>query len=787
MANSISTKIDLNITEFLNNLNRASAQGQKAATEIKKQFSDVMASKGFKFDTREIDKVIGQFQRFKNEADKAGKDAGDKLGKGIKDGVKKGILGIDTKQFTSTLLGVFGGSALLGGISGIVNGFKSIVSGGKTLYESLQQIELGFRGAGLSGNELEAATANAAKFASKLGNEFAVSAAGVRTYVAEAALLGGVTGKQNEDVTTLAVGIEKATKGMVSGTAVIRAFTRGIGDPEAEANLGRLKMAFPQFATALKGVEKPAEMTQKALQVLNPTFQALRDNAKGPIGSMARLENTLNGIKSTIGKNLIDIFAPLLEGVGQYVVPAIQSIVGVMGSVMKFVSGNKEVLAIAAGAWVAYSAAVWIANGGLAAMGTALITTAKNILSKLVPAIITKTTTTIAAEGAEKAAVITTYAWNAALLSSPITWWVAGLTAAYLILKNFTDIFGKSAEEKLKDAEAESKSLNKKIEANKVKQDEIATNRTLIDNYTTLAQQKNKSAEDEAMLLDMQLQLQESYPGVIKSSTDYGQNLQSLAEKSKQLAIDTANLKNEMAALQEQAAKKNIEKSELKVDVGAEKVNEAISDITDLFDGAYSTVSNKSAQRMVDKYNERLKNAVSKTEAQKIISEFGIEFDKQFGGYIKDEATAEERDAINTRIEEWMQAAVNTAESRGTELQNAISGYFDAGKNINLESFAKEFKVPFAQAQVEVARFGAKLIEQGKGAGEVYKWVAQQTGLPKKQIEAQIAIQRVAIEQARRQAEATGDIGEYRDWETDRKSTRLNSSHRSLSRMPSSA
>ena len=29
--------------------------------------------------------------------------------------------------------------------------------------------------------------------------------------------------------------------------------------------------------------------------------------------------------------------------------------------------------------------------------------------------------------------------------------------------------------------------------------------------------------------------------------------------------------------------------------------------------------------------------------------------------------------------------------------------------------------------------------------------------------------------------------GFYRDWETDRKSTRLNSSHRSLSRMPSSA
>ena len=31
------------------------------------------------------------------------------------------------------------------------------------------------------------------------------------------------------------------------------------------------------------------------------------------------------------------------------------------------------------------------------------------------------------------------------------------------------------------------------------------------------------------------------------------------------------------------------------------------------------------------------------------------------------------------------------------------------------------------------------------------------------------------------------EVEKYRDWETDRKSTRLNSSHRSLSRMPSSA
>ena len=46
-----------------------------------------------------------------------------------------------------------------------------------------------------------------------------------------------------------------------------------------------------------------------------------------------------------------------------------------------------------------------------------------------------------------------------------------------------------------------------------------------------------------------------------------------------------------------------------------------------------------------------------------------------------------------------------------------------------------------------------------------YKLVREQDGLTKK----------------------SKEVGSYRDWETDRKSTRLNSSHLKLSRMPSSA
>ena len=45
----------------------------------------------------------------------------------------------------------------------------------------------------------------------------------------------------------------------------------------------------------------------------------------------------------------------------------------------------------------------------------------------------------------------------------------------------------------------------------------------------------------------------------------------------------------------------------------------------------------------------------------------------------------------------------------------------------------------------------------------------------------------IGAERAKYVPHGTLEEFRYRDWETDRKSTRLNSSHRSLSRMPSSA
>ena len=55
------------------------------------------------------------------------------------------------------------------------------------------------------------------------------------------------------------------------------------------------------------------------------------------------------------------------------------------------------------------------------------------------------------------------------------------------------------------------------------------------------------------------------------------------------------------------------------------------------------------------------------------------------------------------------------------------------------------------------------------------------------QATANLAIAGVMISALADQSVPAALVSRYRDWETDRKSTRLNSSHRSVSRMPSSA
>ena len=56
---------------------------------------------------------------------------------------------------------------------------------------------------------------------------------------------------------------------MVNGQAVVRTFSRGLGDPEAQANLGRLKGEFQQLVTVLT---KKSPSGMKGWGIINHQF-----------------------------------------------------------------------------------------------------------------------------------------------------------------------------------------------------------------------------------------------------------------------------------------------------------------------------------------------------------------------------------------------------------------------------------------------------------------------------------------------------------------------------------
>ncbi len=748
---SIKTNLELNITDFLANFKKASDTAKNAKAEMEAQFKKSIEGMGIKMNTQELNKAIAEFERLKAAGAKAGKETGEKLGEGIKKETEKKIKGIDFKQVTSTMLGVFGGSVITKGIDGLVGGFKDLIEAGRKSYEMSERLDLAFKSAGLSGNDLKRQLDDTAKFSSQLANDFAVSAGSVREFTAQAALMGGATGQANKDITTLAVGIEKASKGMISGEAVVRAFTRGLGDPEAEANLGRLKMAFPQLATALKGIEKPADLTKAALKTLAPTFATLREQAAGPIGSMQRFQNSLGAIKVTIGRSLVDLFAPLLEGVGTYVVPAVQAVVKGLGSVMKFIGDNKAVLAVAAGAWAAYSAAVWASNGGLLRAYTGMITYAKDILSRFIPAIITKTTTTIAATGAEGAATVATYAWNTALLASPIMWVVAGIGAAVAAIAIFTDWFGKSSEAKLKDAEAEGKLIETQIKNNQTRQDQLSSNISLIKSYEDLAGKANKTAEENQRLSDIQTQLNRTYPGSIKSATDYSANLNTVKETSKQAALELANMQTEMVKLRTEAANNANLRAELKIDVEGDKLNESLDDLL-------SGVDFFGALDISRQLNEGIKNAGSAEEINKLAQELETQFTNKFATQIKDDPQAAQ--AIFAQFDKIRQAGVSSLETSAASFRDVFSANFEKGDIINVNALALKLGIPLKNANTEAAKLGATLIDKGKEAGQVYEYLAKSTGLPVEQIKQMVNNQVNLNKQTQDTADATGNIAE---------------------------
>ncbi|MCX6146052.1 MAG: hypothetical protein NTW25_02210, partial [Candidatus Kapabacteria bacterium] len=80
-------------------------------------------------------------------------------------------------------------------------------------------------------------------------------------------------------------------------------------DPENEAQLKRVGIVFQKGSS-------DAERYNKILEKLTPTMEQLKEQAKGPVGSIERFQNSLSGIQSAIGSSLIETLAPILSKLG---------------------------------------------------------------------------------------------------------------------------------------------------------------------------------------------------------------------------------------------------------------------------------------------------------------------------------------------------------------------------------------------------------------------------------------------------------------------------------------
>jgi len=358
------------------------AQMESLATEYEKVGADANAFIGQSEKSLEGMKQSGQqgtdsYKGLEQEVNKA-KEAMDKMDASAESTSKAFKL---IENAAGTMLGVFGGNMITQGIGGITTSFQDLFDTGKQAEQFTLDQSMAFSQAGLSGDALTAQLKNTGDAAAMLSDKFAISGTQLKKYSSYAASIGGATGDANTKLVELAIAVNKASNGMIDGNMAIKTFAKGLGDPEAQANLGRLKAQFPALATALKGIKDPADLTNAALKALEPTLNGMAAAVDTPVGAMQKMTMKFEETKKKIGIALFDLFAPIVSAVGDELTPALDSAISAIQSVTSFISDNKTAMEIAAVATGALGAAAFVTSGAMSSM-FASFTKGTGVISK---------------------------------------------------------------------------------------------------------------------------------------------------------------------------------------------------------------------------------------------------------------------------------------------------------------------------------------------------------------------------------------------------------------------
>ena len=652
------------------------------------------------------------------------------------------------KDAGSTILGVFGGNLVTQGIGGVTASLTDLFKTGKDAEKFQEDQTIAFKQAGLSGKALEDQLSSTESIASELGNQFNISGQELKKYSAYAASVGGATGESNKKLVELAIAVNKASNGMIDGNMAIKTFSKGLGDPEAQANLGRLKAQFPALATALKGVTDPAQLTNKALAALTPTLEGMAEAANSPIGSMERMELKFAETKKNIGIVLFDIFAPLATAAGDVLIPALQGAVNAIQSTGKFLEENKVILEGAGIAIAALGTAALITSGAFTNMfssisggagalknfGASTLDLVKSIFMKQAAvqasaiseasAEAESTAAVIAGEEAKVAAIETETAAqeasNAAMVANPIGIAIAGTIALVGAYKLISDSLKDTNEKRLKEKQGLEDLTQKQIDAKEKEIDYAQSKVELVKGFENAgsAAMDNKDKINE---------LAKSYPGVIDITKSYEENLKALKDASAGSSGELKNLNQDVQNLANKKMSISIEVAKLGVAVQEDKLNQDLTDALNKFDwkktadgatrgGAFGALgsaigavvgsgmadkveqffnikssSQTQSEAITKKYMDAINNAKNDKDLQKAVMEFqgAVLTSKDFQAL-----SPEEKQKYYASIDEL-------GKKRKILMEQASAEFPDVYKNLQTLGLTQEQQIEFLKAKYQ--------------------------------------------------------------------------------------
>ena len=304
MADDIKIKLGLDagqlfadLSKVTTSLNQVAISADKAEVEIKQLDQQ----------TVDID-TTGATSALNSLASDA-----NKTGLGITDTFKTAL---NPGNLASGVVGGIAGGLATAGIGTAISAVQglgtAIFDGAMRADEFGDKLEVAFSQQGIA--DIEGEINKVRESTLQLANDLGLPTQRTRELAGTVATLGGVSGKQAEDLTKLSAGIETFTDGTVKGEAVVKAFSRGLADPEGAAAIESLSKKYPQLADTLKSTLSPTEKLAAANKILGTSFETVKNQQADAGGTFNKLSNSVSEAFETIGSglnNAINVLIPI--------------------------------------------------------------------------------------------------------------------------------------------------------------------------------------------------------------------------------------------------------------------------------------------------------------------------------------------------------------------------------------------------------------------------------------------------------------------------------------------